>query len=76
MSQGPAHNSSRNPRHKRKLEGNSLIAFTALILAAVALAVQSASAGSGALLSKERMLVVNGNPRFTLGLCELTGNCF
>lgn len=50
--------------------GRTMITLLAVILIATALPVQSASGGSGALLSKERMLMVNGQPRFILGLYE------
>jgi len=42
----------------------------ALLLSAGILAIQSVLAGSGGLWNKERMLIVNGQPRFILGLYE------
>jgi len=46
------------------------VALLTLILAATALPFPSALGGSAALLNKERMLLVNGQPRFILGLYE------
>jgi len=63
-------NSAHRPRNHPRLNGGLLIALTALLLATIALPVQSAPSGSGALLNKERMLLVNGKPRFILGLYE------
>jgi len=40
------------------------------MLAASVLPIQSALAGSGSLLNKDQMLLVNGQPRFILGLYE------
>lgn len=44
--------------------------FFSLILAASVFPIQFALAGSDGLLNKERMLLVNGQPRFVLGLYE------
>ncbi len=41
-----------------------------MILSVTALSLDSAFGGSGSLLNKERMLTVNGQPRFILGLYE------
>ena len=41
-----------------------------MILSVTALSLDSAFGGSGALLDRERMLTVNGQPRFILGLYE------
>ncbi len=46
------------------------VALLAMILSVTALSLNSAFGGSGALLNKERMLTVNGQPRFILGLYE------
>lgn len=46
------------------------IGLLALLLAVSMFAASSASGGTGALLNKERMLLVNGQPRFILGLYE------
>lgn len=51
--------------------GSSLChVFPSLVLAAGVFAVQPALGDSGGLLNKERMLVVNGQPQFILGLYE------
>lgn len=47
-----------------------MVTLLILLLAATTLPVQSAPSRTGALLNKERMLVVNGKPRFILGLYE------
>ena len=57
------------PRRFR-LRGRSLLVFLAFMLFAAALPLRAASGGSSPLLSKERMLLVNGQPRFILGLYE------
>ena len=46
------------------------VTLLAMILSVTALSLDSAFGGSGALLNKERMLMVNGQPRFLLGLYE------
>ena len=48
----------------------SAVTILTLILSVTTLPVTSAFGGSDALLSKERMLLVNGQPRFILGLYE------
>ncbi len=47
-----------------------MLQWVILILAAVAFPVGTAIGGSTALMNKERMLLVNGQPRFILGLYE------
>ena len=54
----------------RFMQSRAVVALTALLFATSALPVQSASGGTGALLNKERMLLVNDQPRFILGLYE------
>ncbi|MBI3851357.1 MAG: hypothetical protein HY298_13935 [Verrucomicrobia bacterium] len=48
----------------------NVLTLVAIVLAATSLSVISASGGSAALLSKERMLMVHGHLRFILGLYE------
>ena len=55
---------------RRFMESRAALVLLAIILAATTLPANSASGGSGALLNKERMLMVNGKPRFILGLYE------
>jgi hypothetical protein len=62
--------SARHPRNHRSSKRASLGALAVLLLVTIALPVHSASGGTGALLNKERMLLVNGQPRFILGLYE------
>ena len=47
-----------------------VLVFAALLLAAAVLPANSASGGTGALLSKERMVMADGKPQFMLGLYE------
>lgn len=48
----------------------SMVVLIILIVVATALPYRSATGGSDTLLNKERMLLVNGKPRFILGLYE------
>ena len=48
----------------------SVFVLAVLMLAPTAFPASSAHGGEGALLSKERMLMVNGRPHFILGLYE------
>lgn len=61
---------TRRPGLHQSLAGASLVALTALLFTTSALLVQSASGGTATLLNKERMLLVNGQPCFILGLYE------
>jgi hypothetical protein len=70
MRERHAHTSVRRPQIAQALARGSIVALAVLILAGQALRVQSAPGGSSALLSKERMLMVKGKPRFILGLYE------
>jgi hypothetical protein len=62
--------SARRPHFVRAQARKTTVAVTILILVALALPVASVFGGSGALLSKQRMLMVNGQPRFILGLYQ------
>jgi hypothetical protein len=54
----------------RRFSCQSSLVALARIIAVAFLSLHSAAGGSGALLSKQRMLLVNGQPRFILGLYE------